>query len=181
MLRTICIISVCCLLLLAAGCAKSAPQAVRLEEPPVAPVRQQESSVAPTQSLNKAPFYIEVRGHVFYRNPVRVAGNLLCLVRLVDMGGRDDRRAQPKEIDRLIVPGPLALPLPYTLAMEGHTVNPAHAYVVEAFIFAPENPQDPEPDSGTHLFRSKNPVLVLTGGNTALADIELTMRPLRPD
>ena len=181
MLRIVCIMSLCCLLLSAAGCAENAQQAVRLEEPSVAPVRQRESSVAPAQTPNTAPFYIEVRGHVFYRNPVRVAGNFLCLVRLMDLGNRDDRRARPREIDRLIVPGPLVVPLPYTLAMEGHTVNPMHAYVVEAFIFAPENPQAPEPDSGALLFRSKNPVPVLTRGNPALADIELTMRPLSPD
>ncbi len=173
--------SLCCLPLLAAGCVPPPQKAGGLEEPSTssAPAQAAPTQTGPARTLLEAPFYIEIQGHVFYRDRVRLAPNFLCLVRLMDMGGWDSR-AEPKEIDQAIIPGPLTLPLPYTLAMEGHLVNPKHTYVVEAFIFAPENPQAPDPAAGTILFRSKAPVPVLTRGNSALADIQLTMQPPKP-
>ena len=123
--------------------------------------------------MRETPFLVIIQGIIRYRERISLAPNFVCLVRLVDLSAKGG----PVEVDRDIIRGPLHIPLPYTLQMDGYRVNITHEYVVEAFIFAPDKPEAPDPGAGIALFRSIAPVPVLTKGRPARVDIPLTMRP----
>jgi hypothetical protein len=145
------------------------------EDPPVAALEHRQASVA-AETLLEAPFYIEVTGTIAYRGErVILAPNFICLVRLLDT---TDPNA-PTELDRAIIPGPLSIPLRYSVFMEGYQVDPTRIYVVDAHVFVPEDTDFPDPAAGVLLFRSFEPVPVLSRGNPARADIQLTMQPVR--
>ena len=156
----------CCLCVLASCAAKEEAPTAALDPGPV-PVG--------VETLREAPFYIDVTGTVAYRERVVLTPNFICLVRLLDA----TNPGAIKELDRAIIPGPVSIPLRYAVSMEGYQVDPARTYVVDAHVFVPEDSENPEPGAGTMLFRSLRPVPVLSKGNPARADIQLTMQPAK--
>lgn len=159
------ILLLCCAL---AACGGSGPKAGAPSLPESAPA----ANAPQAETLTEAPFYIEIQGMLLYRERLNLAPNIVCVAVLTD---RTDERAV-KELDRVVIPGPLHIPMRFSLNMEGYKVDPGRAYAVEAFVFAPADPANPDPASGRLLLRAKEPVPVLTRGGTAHARVELVMR-----
>lgn len=158
------------------ACAKQQPPA-----PTAAPVA--DHSTAPAASgqsasaLSQAPFHIEIQGMLLYRGRISLAPNFICVARLVDITDEHDIR----ELDRVVIPGPLHIPSRFSLGVDGYSIDPAKSYAVEAFIFAPADAKNPDPANGTMLLRSMRPVPVLTKGHTAHAEVHLTMQTAPPE